>query len=268
MLGRPVEEIAGIKTKQAADEQPQSREEPALMDPQDRAVAGLVGMGFPSDKAAIALAATESGSDVQAAVGILLNQAHEDSRRKVQSRTDMAEPSLGQTPRRPRDQESPHRKHTEESVPTWMRSQENSSRSSSQARDQISSKDKDVTQMATEIGSSIFKSANSLWKSGQKKVQRAMADLQQDGDSNQPKWMRDAQSADNSQIRRELPDRKASAKAPIQANRTDEAMMLESGDIQPSPVSRPLPAYDVGMQDSSRERRSTPIDRKTSSSPA
>jgi hypothetical protein len=268
MLGRPVEEVASIKTTPATNDKPQSREDPVLINPHDKAVAELVDMGFPSEKAAIALAATDSGSDVRAAVGILLNQAHEESRQKVQGKTDMVEPNLVQTSRRSRDPESTRGNNADESIPTWMRNQEDSSRSNSQVRNQMSGKEKDVTQVASEIGSSIFKSANSLWKSSQKKVQRAMADLQQDGDSNQPKWMRDAQSTDNSQTRRELPDRKASAKAPMQANMTDEAMMLESGDIQPSPASRPLPAHDVGMQDSSRERRSTPIDRKTSSSPA
>src|SRR6201999_1694130 len=115
----------------------------------------------------------------------------------------------------------------------WMRNQEHSSRSSSQAREQSSAKEKDAPQMASEIGNTIFKSANSLWKSSQKKVQRAMADFQQDGDSSQPKWMRDAQAAEHSQNNRDLPERKASSKAPIQDDRTDEAMMLEGGDRRP-----------------------------------
>jgi hypothetical protein len=125
-----------------------------------------------------------------------------------------------------------------------------------------------VSQMASEIGSSIFKSANSLWKSSQKKVQRAMADLQQDGDSSQPKWMRDAQVAENSQSRRELPERKPSSKVPIQADVTDEAMLLESGGRKPQLPSRPLPGRDIGIQESFNDLRQTPIDRKNTPSPA
>lgn len=68
------------------------------------------------------------------------------------------------------------------------------------------------------MGTSLFKTANSLWKTGQKQLQKAVQEFQQEdgGDPNQPKWMRSTQEPASSA-------RRASPSA------TDEAMMLESG---------------------------------------
>jgi hypothetical protein len=61
--------------------QPQrAPEAPTIAHPQDQAVAELVDMGFPAEKGRQALETTDSGTDVQAAVGYLLNQAHSESR--------------------------------------------------------------------------------------------------------------------------------------------------------------------------------------------
>ncbi|GME65854.1 uba ts-n domain protein [Neofusicoccum parvum] len=57
-------------------------------DPRDAAVAELVDMGFPAGKSAEALAHTDSGTDIQAAVGWLLNQAHDEAKQKSRQRQE------------------------------------------------------------------------------------------------------------------------------------------------------------------------------------
>lgn len=77
----------------------------------------------------------------------------------------------------------------------------------------------DLAKSAAAVGSSLFKTANSLWKTGQKKMQQAVADFQQEGDPSQPKWMRDG---------RLQQDGKQSART-IAPQATDEALALEAG---------------------------------------
>ncbi|KAJ9659538.1 auxilin-like clathrin-binding protein required for normal clathrin function [Coniosporium apollinis] len=262
MLGKPVSELPPPKPR--VEEPPPAVSESlngdasATVDPRDKAVAGLVDMGFPVDKSAEALAQTESGTDVQAAVGWLLNQAHQESKSKQQSRGG----SRGRQPLDGDEQDQPRtasgRRTREDqsrdnsAVPAWMRAD---TRSGSEQRRQDSRSpgpEKDVTQYASELGSTLFKSANSLWKTSQKKVQRAVADFQQEGDSSQPKWMRDAQlHASEDLPRRDVsrsgrPHREAdtderSSRRPAQPERevTDEAMMLEAGSGRPQKPPRP-----------------------------
>ncbi|KKF94299.1 UBA domain-containing protein 7 [Ceratocystis platani] len=75
----------------------------------------------------------------------------------------------------------------------------------------------DLSKTVAAVSGQIFKTANSFWKTSQKKVQKAMAEFNQElppgGDPSQPKWMREAQ----------VHSERASS-----ATTTDEAMMLES----------------------------------------
>ncbi|EON63047.1 hypothetical protein W97_02274 [Coniosporium apollinis CBS 100218] len=262
MLGKPVTDLPPPKPRV---EEPQlavsislNGDEPATVDPRDKAVADLVDMGFPADRSVEALAQTESGTDVQAAVGWLLNQAHQESKSKQQSRAG----SRGRQPideneqnqlraasgRRTREDQS----RDNSAVPVWMRAD---ARSGSEQRRQDSRSpgpEKDVTQYASELGTTLFKSANSLWKTSQKKVQRAVADFQQEGDSSQPKWMRDAQMHASEDVlhrdgsrsgrqQREADTDERSSRRPVQPERevTDEAMMLEASSGRPQKPSRP-----------------------------
>ncbi|KAF2841322.1 hypothetical protein M501DRAFT_1014127 [Patellaria atrata CBS 101060] len=246
MLGKPVSEIP---TAKPSVENGTSMSGTVLRErsiktpnPRDKAIAELVDMGFPAEKSALALDNTESGLNVQAAVGLLLSQAHEESKQKARGREQV---QRGKSPRN--DDPDVRRKqgrgeHSEtrrdESTPAWMRSQPERSISGQRRQENRSpARDKDVAQYATELSSTLFKSANSLWKTGQKKVQRAVADFQQEGDSSQPKWMREAQVRESSrdpEKRREVRSHKASEPA-TEVGVTDEAMMLES---RPEP-SRP-----------------------------
>ncbi|KAI0977055.1 hypothetical protein F4678DRAFT_708 [Xylaria arbuscula] len=221
-LGKPVEEIrlraqAAEQKRQPgkpiegsdSESEPERVSEPTDSDPFDKAVAELVDMGFTAENARRGLTESGAGLNVQAAVSWLLDDAHRQARNKQKARDSPSEQTRREDSR-PRDNRGA----------AWMRDGEAGappSRRDTQSPAQMD----DISRKAAAMGSSFFKTANSLWKSGQKQVQKAVADFQQDGsDPNQPKWMRNAQQ-DRTTRRRE-----ASPTA------TDEALMLES-DRQP-----------------------------------
>ncbi|OAA80558.1 Heat shock protein DnaJ [Akanthomyces lecanii RCEF 1005] len=176
----------------------------------DSALAQLVDYGFAPEDARRALVESGAGTNVQQAANWLLDEAHRKSKAKAQGR-----PSSNNSNRSERREQTPSGRN-----------------------------EPDFAKSAAAVGNTLFKTANSLWKTGQKKMQQAVADFQQEGvagDPSQPRWMRDAQTNQG----------RASARA--DANATDEAMMLESG-------GRPRQAKE-------RSRQATP-DLTRSSSPA
>ncbi|KAL5116612.1 auxilin-like clathrin-binding protein required for normal clathrin function [Pleosporales sp. CAS-2024a] len=240
LLGKPVSEFEQLqKRAQHAEEEERERitpsPSPGNTNAHDRAVAELVDMGFSADKSAIALATTESGLDIQAAVGWLLNQAHAEAKQKTQSRSqERSRPrqdseEFNHRPRREDSRSNTRRARENELVPAWMKDEQSNRSRSGQRRREEGGQEKDVTQLASEIGTSLFKSANSLWKTGRKQVQKAVAEFQQDGDANMPKWMRDTQAAEAGPSKA----RKQRAEA---SSTTDEALMLEAG-VRPSKLS-------------------------------
>lgn len=241
LLGRPVSEFPKKPTSETATPQTQNEVE---SHPQERAVAELVDMGFPPDSSRRALETTGSGTDVQAAVGWLLNQAHEDSRKTKKSQT--REEELGRALKSPQSRRAPGRRKSSTSgaaQPAWMREQEgsNSSQRRSDRKSPVNG-EKDPAQYASELGNKVFKTAGSLWKTSTKKLNQAVQEFNSDSDSSQPKWMRDAQpeattrkprvqqrESDTNEHdrtgRRPLPNQGA----PLSdANVTDEALMLEA----------------------------------------
>lgn len=248
LLGKPVSEFQTKPEPEPEVERAQPRSTRATPNPHDKAVAELVDMGFPAERSAIALATTESGLDVQAAVGWLLNQAHAEAKQKTtersQDRSRRSPDELDERPRRSNPKQSTRDSSAGGSTPAWMRGEESRSRSG-QRRAEGQAQDKDVSQFASEIGNTFLKSANSLWKTSQKKVQRAVADFQQDGDPNVPKWMREAQGSTSSG--------KSGGKARA-VDVTDEAMMLEAGG-RPTKPSRASARHEPEPR---RERQHEP----------
>ncbi|KAI1340867.1 hypothetical protein F5Y15DRAFT_34704 [Xylariaceae sp. FL0016] len=240
-LGRPVEEVR--RKAEAAQPKPapgkpiegsdsDSDSEPEIpsrrtgSDPFDKAVAELVDMGFTPENARRGLTESGAGVNVQAAVGWLLDDAHKQSRNQPRgSPADSGRRDDGRA------------RNT--ANPAWAREDDGGGRP--QRREtQSPAAAEDLSKKAAAVGSSFFKTANSLWKSGQKQVQRAVADFQQDGsDPNQPKWMRSAQQE------RTQPGRQASQSA------TDEAMMLESGGRPERQTSRPAQSRREPSRDQS-----------------
>ena len=253
LLGRPVSEFPKLD--------PRREKTPELgngnsLHPQDRAVAELVDMGFTSEKSRKALEATVSGTDVQAAVGWLLNQAHEEARKKSQPQPTSQEDNSSAKIRKQQSKRTPGRRRSSgggSAKPAWMREQERNG--ASQRRHDSRSPtngDKDPSQYAAEIGTKVFKTANSLWKTGTKRLNQAVADFNSDSDSNQPRWMKEAQpeagarKPDRSQRDTDANDhdrtvRKAqqrSTERRMQPDVTDEALMLEADSRPPPKDSR------------------------------
>ncbi|OCL09489.1 hypothetical protein AOQ84DRAFT_438953 [Glonium stellatum] len=275
MLGKPVSEFIQLKGElenlESINPEAIEHTNDPTTNPRDKAIADLVDMGFPPEKSALALAQTESGTDIQAAVGWLLNQAHNEAKQKAQ----IGRENRGrQSPLK--DSEAQQRndsRHSEQGarsgppVPAWKRGEESRPSSTQPRQDNRSpGGEKDVTQYASEIGSTIFKSANTLWKTGQKKVQKAVAEFQQEGDS-QPKWMRNARtytdgedlsyspekaSRGDTELSNASGNRRAKTAAP-QSSVTDEALMLESSISRPQKLSH-LPGSNSTLSDSSATR--------------
>ncbi|TKX18309.1 UBA/TS-N domain-containing protein 2 [Elsinoe australis] len=249
-LGKPVQARAPKPASPPPVREP-TPEEPVRRQahgtPFDRQIAELVDMGFPDDKAQMAL--QETNGNLQTAVSWLLNQAHSEAQQKAKGRSTERMQS-------PMKQPEPQ---SQGNTPAWMRSD---SRSNSQPRrpESAASGDKDVSQYATEVGSAFFKSANSLWKAGRKQVQKAVADFQQDGDSSQPKWMRDG-SADSRQSehapQQHKPQPNGSNQAPA-ANVTDEALLLEGGAGRPQRSAKASPRIPQEPQMASPLRGRSP----------
>lgn len=219
-LAKPVEEVrrqANLSQPTAEPGKPiedsDSESEPEMPhrsrgdDPFDKAVAELVDMGFTPENARRGLTESGGGLDVQAAVGWLLDDAHRSARQKQTPRDSPADHTRSRDDlRRPKNSGSP----------AWMRD-ENPELPSRRDNRSPATAGGEFSQKAAAVGSSFFKTANSLWKQGQKQVQKAVADFNQEGDPSQPKWMRSAQQE------QQYPREKQSASA------TDEAMMLDSG---------------------------------------
>ena len=257
MLARPVSEFS---KKSTIEPKPPERPADVGAHPQEKAVAELVDMGFAPDKSRRALEATESGTDVQAAVGRLLNQAHAESRKKPRrpspgdDQDSMTKTQSKRTPGRPKSSTSGPPK------PAWMREQEHSH--SSQRRPESKSPvngEKDSTQYASEIGSKMFNTANSLWKTGTKKLNQAVSEFNSDSDTSQPKWMRDAQSEHQHKPRTQqralgVKDHDSAGKRlEGKKNVTDEALMLEADSRLILRKSRSQADTSWEQQDSSRD---------------
>ena len=199
--------------------------------PQDRAVAELVDMGFPVEKARRALETTDSGTDVQAAVGYLLHAAHNEAKERSHSRDPDNNGHTNKVTRRGTGDrtQQPARRHAEDDA------------GSSRQRRTQQQVEKDPSQLAAEFGSNFLKTANSFWKQSTKKMQQAVQEFNSDSDTGgQPKWMRDAERSSHSQPQADgaagRRRRRSSAGKRKEQDVTDEAMMLEGQ--RPTPPSR------------------------------
>ncbi len=260
MLARPVSEFPNKPASESKAPEASEAPEEHEVHPQEQAVTELVDMGFALEKSRRALEATESGTDVQAAVGWLLNQAHEESRKKTRRPSGGEEQdgtSKSQTKRTPGRRKS---STSGSSKPAWMREQElsNLSQKRPDSKSPVNG-ERDPAQYASEIGSKMFKTANSLWKTGTKKLNQAVSEFNSDSDTNQPKWMKDAQPEPTRKPRIQQREHHANdhdrmgERLKVEKNVTDEALMLEAGS-RPSRKSRPKADAPREPYDSSRDQ--------------
>ncbi|KUI71577.1 UBA domain-containing protein 7 [Cytospora mali] len=204
----------------SSDEEEVSR--PQGNDPFDKAVGKLVEMGFSPEDARRGLTESGAGLNVQAAVSYLLNDAHQKTKEKNQGRSPSAMSG---------DRSSSRARNAS---PAWATGEGLSRRDDRSP----AGSDVDFAKTAAAMGTNFLKTANKFWSAGQKKVQQAVAELQEGpADSSQPKWMRTAQQ--NMMEERDVPRR--------QTDSTDEALMLEPGarperqSRRPAQPPRPQP---------------------------
>ncbi|ERS95146.1 hypothetical protein HMPREF1624_08356 [Sporothrix schenckii ATCC 58251] len=233
----------------------------------DNAVAQLVDYGFSAEDAQRGLTGSGRGYDVQAAVNWLLDDAHRKAKEKAGVKQGggrggadqlRAEEGASRTSSRSRNQGGP----------AWMRDAEVGGHSGTgDGRSHAASGDGDFAKTAAAMGTNFLKTANSLWKTGQKQLQKAVQDFQQEGDPSQPKWMRSAAGQEHMGAPHDGGDarRRHTGTAASTASATDEAMMLESGarPERRQHSSRP-PAAAASLSEQPRYRNESPSSRTQS----
>lgn len=258
-LGKPVEEVRRPSPAvQKVASNPMREPEPESDDPWDKAVTELVEMGFSAEQSRRALTESGSGLDVQAAVGWILNDAHRQSKQKQHG------PDTGRS-KRPSDNDrgdSARGSASQDRQPAWMQKERRDGSQPRRDEAHIPNNDVDYAKTAAAVGNNLFKSANSLWKTSQKKVQRAVADFQQDADPSQPKWMKEA--AEREAAERRAPS-EARGRKVAEPEVTDEALMLEGGSRPPPRKSRATPEPRFQASSNSRDQSpafpTRPVDR-------
>jgi hypothetical protein len=232
LLGKPISElpqpkpVATLATRLTKDHP---------VHPQDQALSELTEMGFPPELARSALESTESGTDVQKAVGWLLNRAHSETKDQLRSR---------------RGGRRDTRRDGDPRIDSGTIKQQINSRSDCRpvGRPQRSPSDtssniveKDPAQVASELSANFLKTAGSIWKTSTKKVQQAVQDFNSDSDSSVPRWMResrlsesDHKSDQDKEEQASLPSRRRASMEKESANATNEAKMLDTARARPS----------------------------------
>ena len=188
VLGKPV-----VLTQEKDAPDPQSTAQgdeiqPTSSNVEQKALIELIHMGFPDQKAKDALATTQSGLDVQAAVGWLVDAAHREAKDQRQGRAQHRQRTF-------RDESGTLAtdKPAANVKPAWMR--ESPAKASSQRPPHHRTDgrpDREITRAASEIGANLLRSANTVWNGGRRKVQKAVGDPQRDRPSSHPRWMTEA----------------------------------------------------------------------------
>ena len=144
-------------------------------------------MGFTPQQARTALAATDSGVNVQEALDSLLAANMVDS--------EVEQPSRRSRPREPEDLHAPSTSRSRTQTPAV----------DSLAGSGALNADKILAQ-ATEIGSNLFSRANAFWKQGKEQVQKAYEEAAKGSatppSDGRPKWMQSAPQVEPVSTRR------------------------------------------------------------------
>ncbi|QSZ34167.1 hypothetical protein DSL72_005755 [Monilinia vaccinii-corymbosi] len=249
-LGKPVEEVRRPTPAVPDLHSESSSDDEESNDPWDKAVAELMDMGFTAEQSRRALTESGSGLDIQAAVGWILNDAHAQAKAKTRPKEPSHRNGSASNGER-RNVSTDGRKAN----PAWMREEGRSQSQQPRREDNRSSNNEnDFSKTAAAVGSNIIKTANSFWKTSQKKIEKAVAEFQADADPSQPKWMREA--AEREAISEQRARRAKAEAARNTPDVTDEALALESG-------SRPLPRKQkTSTSDSGASRDRSPVTAK------
>ncbi|KAK0447672.1 hypothetical protein EV421DRAFT_1901042 [Armillaria borealis] len=172
-LGRPVDAAPrrpSPPSNQSSVQAPQHSRAPhaRTVSPPPHILGQLVEMGFSIQQARIALASTDSGLDVEAALETLLNNGAGTSSRPTPP------PILPRRPPLPGRDSSNHSSQSNTRHREHDRS--TSSPSASHADSNIQEQADKLLAQASELGLSFFNKANAAWKEGRERVQKAYAE--------------------------------------------------------------------------------------------
>ncbi|TFK94867.1 hypothetical protein K466DRAFT_535010 [Polyporus arcularius HHB13444] len=214
-LGKPVEHLAAKRSTRntPSPQPPQLAQHSRAVSPPPHVLGQIVEMGFSIQQARVALAATDTGLDVQAALEMLLSNGAGES-------SPVPEDRRQRRPQREPGHERYYGSDEEDLPPLARASPQSQARSARErpgrddtpptgdtARNLQGQADEIITQ-ASKIGLSMFNRANALFKEGKERAMRAYEERaaaaaaaggpsrQNTGDSarrnGRPKWMQDA----------------------------------------------------------------------------
>ncbi|KAI0751185.1 hypothetical protein C8Q80DRAFT_1268465 [Daedaleopsis nitida] len=269
-LGKPVEQLSAKRSaRNTPSPQPPSGQRSRAVSPPPHVLGQIVEMGFSIQQARVALAATDSGFDVQAALEMLLSNgagssspAPEERARGTQREpgheryygSDEEAPRPPQrAPPRNNAQTQPQRSNRERPVRDGTPPAADTQRN---LQDQA---DKLIAQ-ASGIGLSMFNRANALFKEGKERAMRAYEERatatasssrQNTGDAprrnGRPKWMQDAEEDGDVPDRAQNGDgfRDDDDGAPPQRSRPQPRRPARAPE-PPQPVETPASRIKVG----------------------
>ncbi|KAF9379541.1 hypothetical protein CPB97_008907 [Podila verticillata] len=141
---------------------------------EDSRIAQIVSMGFSAERAKLALAMTENGRDIEAAIEYLVqNDEAEDQRRQRK------EPSTNRRREADSERSGPSRHDEDDDPPLTNYRRRNQAQELSRAQQLQQQKDK-LVGSASIFGMSVLSKANDLYKQGREKVQAVMEDMTAD----------------------------------------------------------------------------------------
>ncbi|KAH9899437.1 hypothetical protein C8Q73DRAFT_787321 [Cubamyces lactineus] len=219
-LSKPVEKLVARQASARntpSPQPPRSGQRSRAVSPPPHVLGQIVEMGFSIQQARVALAATDTGLDVQAALDMLLSNGAASSSPAPEQQQD----SQRRPPREPGheryygsdEEEGPRPSRQQQRPPTRSPPQAQRPARERPARDgplsaetqkNLQEQADKLLAQASEIGLTMFSRANAFWKEGKERVQRAYEErAAAAGSSRQatgpgvgrggkPKWMQDA----------------------------------------------------------------------------
>ncbi|CCM00469.1 uncharacterized protein FIBRA_02502 [Fibroporia radiculosa] len=209
-LSKPIPERRPSAGRPARTSPPRSEQRNRAISPPPHILGQIVEMGFSVQQARVALAATDTGLDVQAALETLLSNGaasgssppHDRPRQRQQSARDHYYESDEErdAPQRPRTHSAPSTRRSAVTRPREAaprdEPRDGPSPTGETQRNLQEQADKLIAQ-ASEIGLTMFTRANAFWKEGKEKVQRVYEERSTsrtgEGSSRngRPRWMQD-----------------------------------------------------------------------------
>ncbi|KAL7282710.1 hypothetical protein ACG7TL_004184 [Trametes sanguinea] len=217
-LSKPVEKLAARQSTRntPSPNPPQSGQRSRAVSPPPHVLGQIVEMGFSIQQARVALAATDTGLDVQAALEMLLSNGagsstpapEQEGRRRPQrepghERYYSSDEEHAASP--PQRQRPPARSPPQAERASRDRPAREGVMPSSESQRKLQEQADKLLAQASEIGLSMFSRANAFWKEGKERVQKvyeeraaavAGSSRQAGADparrAGRPKWMQDA----------------------------------------------------------------------------